>query len=539
MTREMRQVGRIQNAMTCNRFIFWLQKVPLVRRLFPDRIYGDRALKQGVGTLVAVLNWLCAFGGKFLYLFVVCVLPQFLSYGADLLSRGWPSFVGTFFFLSIWAGCFLQSDVLAPTLIKYTCVRQMGVPAKACVAATTGKQHAVMLLTFTPALVAVALAYGQPVWMGLALSIELASVRLVAEWLFLWLYDKTGMALGQKTLYLFAVMLLSLTGAYAPMLAQRPLPLDLVLLHPACMGALLLLGGVSGWRLWRYPRYRALLMERCRADTVLATAAKAKVREAAFRDVKLRDSDLERSTNTAALARYHGYDYLNALFFLRHRRMLTRPLWIELGIVAILFLAGLAGVLVFPSAAAELLAQVPESLRYFVFVMYLACNTMGTRICKAMFYNCDISLLRYPWYRERNVVLKNFSVRLRRIAAINLALGGALCLALLALLGAAGVALPAVELIPFFLGILCLAVFFSVHPLFLYYIFQPYTTQLAVNNPFFKGLNFVVYLVCYACIYMRQSPNGFVVIVLAATILYCAAALLAVWKHASNTFRVK
>lgn len=537
MMHEIRQVARIQNAMTCNRFIFWLQKVPVLNLLFPDRIYGELGMKQTVSVLVAVLGGMLAFGGKFCYLFLACVLPQVAVFGPKLFSHGWPLFVGTLFFLSFFAGCFLQSDILTPTLIKYTCVRQMGVSAKACVVATMGKTHAVALVSFTPALIAVALAYGQPFWMGFVLSFELASVRLIAEWLLVLLYDKVNAIPSQKTLYLVAVVLLSMMGAYLPLFSRTTLPLDQVLLHPVTIGILLALGMLSGRGLWRYARYRALLMDRCQADTVLATAAK--VGDATFRDVKLQDSDLETKSSAASLERYHGYDYLNALFFLRHRRMLIKPLWWELGIVGTLFLLGLIGVLIFPAKGAALLEQVPGSLRYFVFFMYIACNTMGTRICKAMFYNCDISLLRYPWYREKNVVLKNFSLRLRHIAAINLTLGGAFCLALVVLTMVAGAAPPAVELIPFLLGILCLAVFFSVHPLFLYYIFQAYTTQLAVKNPFFKGLDLVVYMICYLCIHINQAPAGFVTIVLVATMVYCAAALLLVWKHSPRTFRVK
>lgn len=539
MMHEVKQVTRIQNAMTCNRFIFWLQRVPVVKNLFPDRIYGDLALKQTIGILVAVLSWLFAFVGKFFYLFLACALPQFFIYGPDLFSSGWPMFVSTLFFLSFCAGCFSLSDILDPTLIKYTCVRQMSMSAKACIVATTGKAHALALITFTPALMVVAWAYGQPLWMGLVLSIELASVRLIAEHLFLQLYDKTGIIPSQKMLYLIPVVLSSMAGAYLPLLTKTPLPLDLVLLHPAAIAILLIFGGLAGYGLCLYPQYRKLLMDRCKADTVLATATKTKVREAAFSDVKLQDSDLETKSKAAALEKYHGYDYLNALFFLRHRRMLTRPLWWQLGMVGTLFLAGLAGVLAFPTSTADLLEQMPDSLRYFVFIMYLTCASMGTRICKAMFYNCDISLLRYPWYRHKNVVLKNFSVRLRHIAALNLTLGGAICLALAVLMNVAGAAPPAEELIPFLLGILCLSVFFSVHPLFLYYIFQPYTTQLAVKNPFFKALNLVVYLVCYLCFYIKQPPTGFVAIVLIATILYCTAALLLVWKYSPRTFRVK
>ena len=171
--------------------------------------------------------------------------------------------------------------------------------------------------------------------------------------------------------------------------------------------------------------------------------------------------------------------------------------------------------------------------------MYLMGNSLGQRICKAMFYNCDISLLRYGWYRQRGVVLRNFWVRLRRVAGLNLLVAGALCLTTVVLVAASGARPDPGEFWAFLLCLLCLAVLFSVHPLFMYYIFQPYTTQLAMKNPFFGILNWVMYAVCYLCLRIDQPPQGFTLLVLCVTLFYIAAALLLVWRRAPKTFRVK
>ena len=137
------------------------------------------------------------------------------------------------------------------------------------------------------------------------------------------------------------------------------------------------------------------------------------------------------------------------------------------------------------------------------------------------------------------MVLHNFAIRLRRVAGLNLLVAGAICLALAAPVLLTGAALPPLELAAFLLSILCLSVFFTVHPLFMYYVFQPYTSQLAVKNPFFSVINWVVYMVCVLCLQIKQPPHYFVLIVLAATVVYSAAALLVVWRRAPKTFRVK
>ena len=87
--------------------------------------------------------------------------------------------------------------------------------------------------------------------------------------------------------------------------------------------------------------------------------------------------------------------------------------------------------------------------------------------------------------------------------------------------------------------ILILSLFFSIHDLFLYYIMQPYTTELNIRNPFFGVINGVVYWVCYLSSRIKTPPTYFVGIVLTTTILYIMVALCSVYKFAPKTFRVK
>lgn len=539
MTKTLRQIFHIRAAMSCNRLLYWLGRLPLVRRGIRPALYANLSLKQTLVVLVTVLQTLGAFLGKLLYLGLCCVLPLALVLGDAFLQAGWPIFVQMLCFLSFFAGCFMQSEILTASLLKYTCVRQMGMSARRFLLAQVGRTHLIALLSFTPGLMVCAALLGQRPLAGLALSLALAATRLLAELIHVAIYHKTGKILSRSVWYIMTVTIVGLAGAYLPLLPKRALPLDRILLHPVALGLLLLAGGLSLAWLLRYPRYRALTYATCKAEHVSSAAARQTAAQAAFRDVQLRDGDLVAGPADRRLEGLQGYDYLNALFFRRHRRLLVRPVCIELLIVAGTLALGLVGCLFFREALAKALTGIGSLLPVCVFLMYLAGNTLGQRICKAMFYNCDISLLRYGWYRRPQVVLRNFAVRLRRVAALNLLVAGAICLAVLILLPASGAAPPAEALIPFLLCILCLSVLFSVHPLFLYYTFQPYTTQLAVKNPLFGIINWVMYFVCWMCVQIKQPPQGFAVIVLCATLIYIAVALLLVWRRAPKTFRVK
>ena len=52
MINSVKNVLRIQAAMSCNRFLFWLKKLPLIRRLFPDSLYGAVNAKQRLMAVV-------------------------------------------------------------------------------------------------------------------------------------------------------------------------------------------------------------------------------------------------------------------------------------------------------------------------------------------------------------------------------------------------------------------------------------------------------------------------------------------------------
>lgn len=539
MSHNARALFQISAAMSCNRLLFWLKKIPLVKRLFPDRLYGAGEAKTILTAVVEGLKLLWAFVGKFLYLCLAIALPLFFLGEVEGLEEAWPMAVQMLVALSFWAGCFLASDVMTATLLRYTCVRQMGMEARTCLLLTAGRVHVVNLLTFTPALVAAAFLCGQGGWAGLALSAELACARLVGEWAHIAFYSRTGKVPSRNAWYVMGVGLGALAAAYLPLLFQVVTPIGRWMLHPAALLLWIAAGGLCLRWMLAYPRCRELVYDVCSPEHVSAEVAGKGAAKAAFRDVELRDCDFTPEEGDRQMEGRKGYAYLNALFFKRHRRLLVRPVKLQLiGVGAVLAL-GLAACLLFRPVMAEAMEGIGLLLPPFVFFMYLLCSGLGTRICKAMFYNCDISLLRYPWYRDKRVILKNFTIRLGQVATLNLLVAGAICLAFLVLIAASGARPPMGELIPFLLSLLGLAVFFSVHPLFLYYVFQPYTTQLAVKNPFFTGLNLAVYAICYLCIQIKQPPAGFALLVLAATLLYSAVALFLVWRRAPRTFRVK
>ena len=167
------------------------------------------------------------------------------------------------------------------------------------------------------------------------------------------------------------------------------------------------------------------------------------------------------------------------------------------------------------------------------------CISGGPIACKALFYNCDIALLRYGFYRQPAVVLKNFKLRLFRLATYDLIVASAISLVVALIAMITGIEWGFVSMAMFIVTILLLSLFFTVHHLCMYYIFQPYTTDLKVKNPFFNIINTVIYLLCFFCLNIETSNEVFSLVVLISTIVYIIVGLLVVYKFSAKTFRVK
>src|SRR5699024_1447920 len=70
-----------------------------------------------------------------------------------------------------------------------------------------------------------------------------------------------------------------------------------------------------------------------------------------------------------------------------------------------------------PGARKEINEMVMTWLPYFTFIMYAV--NRGTGFTKALFMNCDHSLLTYSFYKQPRFILKLFRIRLREIMKIN------------------------------------------------------------------------------------------------------------------------
>ena len=529
-------------ALWLNSFFYYFRRLWLVGRLMPETIYANTALKKVLSYVAVAVQQLSGFFSKPLYLLLFVWLPAvwLQARQPQMAGQQFALFVSILFFLNCMVGPFGDSTVFSVTREKVTFLKYMRVSARRYIQAALLLRYVPFLAYYLFWLVVAACLLGAGPAAGVALWLVFAAFRMLGEAAQVYLYDKTGRVLSRSTAYELALIALGLAGAYLPAALGMHWPVALagVLLHPAFVAVCVLVGAACAYYVvWGYRGYERKLPRAMDLNFLLSTMLKASS-AASAKDVEVKERDAKlQAGQYARLQKLKGYDYLNALFFARHRRQLLRPVWYRLAAAALAFAAAAALRISSPELAAALSRNLTAMLPSFVFIMYSI--TVADKSCRAMFYNCDKDLLRYAWYRKPKVILRSFGIRLRRVALYNGLVAGALCLAAAGFCLISGTGIFTADLALFCAALLLLSLLFTAHHLCLYYIFQPYSESLKTKNPLFSGIHAAMYLLCFACLQIEVGGSFFTAVLLGFTVLYIAAALVLVYFRAPRSFRIK
>ena len=89
-----------------------------------------------------------------------------------------------------------------------------------------------------------------------------------------------------------------------------------------------------------------------------------------------------------------------------------------------------------------------------------------------------------------------------------------------------------------FLFVNILSIFFSVHYLVVYYLLQPYDSNMQIKKASYSVVNLVVYFVCYTISDLVIPSVTFSLIGLLFSIIYIVVGLKLVEKYAPVTFKI-
>lgn len=523
MRRTFAVIARMSRAYGMNTLLYRLKRFPLVGRLVPGDVYANPVLKKMAEVIIILFRTIWAFGGKFLYLWLMIALPAgWMPGGAQ------ENYLHILLFCTL-LGAVANAEMFNPTKDKFYAVNLMGADAREYALSSflwyTGKTA----VTLLPASAAIGKTAGIPLAACLLFPFLAAGVKLTACALLLGYYKRTGRAIAvNKGFFVWAVILTGCLLAYGLPFAGIRIGTEAFCI---CAAAGLLSAGWGLPYLYRSTVYKKLYKVMVTRNTVIFHVMEdsAKLQQTAYLS-----KISEEKVNTG---KKKGYDYFNEIFLQRHKKILTSAA-VKTALTALVFVAAAAAAALFsPRAGREINRQMMVMLPYFVFVMYLI--NKGAVITQAMFMNCDHSLLAYGFYRSPETILGLFRVRLRTSVRINLIPASVIACGLPALLLITGGTENPMDYVLLFLAILAMSVFFSVHHLMLYYLLQPYDINMKAKSSAYSIVNTVTYIVCYLFIRLKMATMTFALLTIGFSAAYIALSLFCVYRYAPGRFRLK
>lgn len=248
--------------------------------------------------------------------------------------------------------------------------------------------------------------------------------------------------------------------------------------------------------------------------------------------VKIENKDINKKEKIKG----EGFNYLNELFFKRHKRHLLKPTLIKTGIFLIIGFGGFF-------LASSLTIKSKEVYKILIYAIPIISYILfkQDKILMAFYKNCDSSLLYYNFYREDKNLLKMFWLRFNSIFKLMAIPMGAM---FIIYIGFATKYLTKTDLnlsLPIFYIVLN-AIFFTILPLFQYYIIQPFDKEGKQRSLVLVLMNiFLYYIFVFGlpALAIKIGEIKFMLIISIFMVLFVGLASFLIYKFAPKTFKIK
>lgn len=507
--------------MTCkiNAILYLLKSLPLLRKWLPDDVFKVQGLKV-LATVFAVMWEIgSAFLGKLLYFMLLIALPaRFFD------TASGATFLHLFLLLTLAGGLFNEYLMNHDDVASYA-VLLMGMDARQYTLVNFGYAIVKMAVGYLAFGLLFGLLLGAPWWACLLIPLAAAAVKTIFGAAQIWAYQRRGYVKERNTAVMLLSVLVLLGGAYGLPFLGITMP---VWATAAIMAVLIAASGLCLRTVLIFQDYRVVHQQlRVNMEQAVSELDSQEITQSrkAISDKKGITSDR------------HGFEYLNDLFFKRHKKLLWKPCVI----MAAVFAFAVVAVIVLMEMTPEFRQLVNENvmtlLPCMAFVMYIW--NKGNQFTQALFINCDRSLLTYSFYKDPKSVLKLFVIRLRSVVKLNLLPAMVIGLGLPLVLYLSGGTNRWTDYLVLFVTVIAMSIFFSVHYLTVYYLFQPYTAGTEMKSVPYSVINALVYVVCYMLLQLKLPPIGFGLLMIGFAVVYCTVALVLVYQLAPKTFKFR
>ncbi|WP_455720268.1 hypothetical protein [Agathobacter sp.] len=518
----------LKNTYRVNAIIYGLKQIPVVKKLIPESFYAAGWIKA-IATVIAVI-WeiISSFIGKFLYILLMIFLASSLYDSADVAR----TYVHILFFLT-FIGALINTYIFDPSKDKYYAIVLLRMNAREYAVVNYGYALSKILIGFLVFNFIFGNIAGVPWYINLVIPFFVISCKIAMSAFMLRGYDKKQINMSENRFGRIKVVsvILLLAIAYGLPLAGICIP-ELVAL--IVMIAVVIAGIVSAGKIFTFDNYRIVYGQILKdMDQQMEEVEHADL----DKNRKMISYDAKSFASDSKLERKRGFEYLNAIFVLRHKKLLMKPIKIVSAICLLLVVAGIAGMQFDSGFKKDIGDLLLKNLGMSTFWMYLINRGMG--YTQALFMNCDHSLLNYSFYRKPKSILNLFTIRLREIIKINMIPALILGAGLSVMLYISGATDNPVNYVLVLLVFPAESVFFSVHYMVIYYLLQPYNAGTEIKSGMYKVITGLTYMACYATIQLDVSTFTFGIAMIAFSVLYCIIACTLAYRIAPRTFRIR
>ena len=522
ISRTFRISYSLKNTYRVNTILYSLKQIPLIKKLLPAKIYGVKELKIFANILSAMWEVASVFIWKLLY-FVTLVC------GVGAIYSRLPSdevFLHVFLMLTI-IGFILNTHLFNPTRDKYYAIILLRMDAKGYTLTDYFYRLLKDIIGFLPMTLIFGLLNKVPLWICFIIPFSVVAGKIFCSAISLANYEKRGKAYNENKLSIpvWIAVLLLLVITYGMPAMGYVIPEKAVI---TLLIAFIPLGLLGIRKIITFGEYRQVNQEILAQMLLQLDSAK---------NINKKSAEKMISKDRKISSAKKGFEYLNELFMKRHRKILWQSTRIQAIVILILVIIAVIFVKISSGISEETYGLMIQNMPYFVFIMYAINRGMG--FTKALFMNCDHSLLTYSFFKQPNCILRLFAIRLREIIKVNLlpatVLGAGLSV-IFYMIGGSG---KLFECILVFLSVISLSVFFSVHYLTIYYLLQPYNPSTEVKSGTYFIIQFITYVVSFIMIYIKLPVFIFGILCVAFCVIYCVVACILVYRFAPKTFRLR
>ncbi len=545
MWQTYKTVYKIASAIRCNHAIYNLQHIPLIGKLFSDSLYGVGRAKLTISLIFSVLGFFASIFKQFIYFAALFFAPVCLINGIgpaefiETREMHAAEFLWIFISLNIILGAKLQHRLSASySKVTDTCLLYMRLNPRNYFISRAVSAYIKKIVLLFPAFIGFGLMLGVKLMTLAIFFTGMMACRIFVDGIYACPFDRKIRSKKSLNTAIFIVLTaLCLAAAYipvkaagtenAPELIRGLVGGASVLGSPIAAGVYIILAAFGVFLTKRYSDYEYLRTE----ELEEGIAAKQLIANAGGAQAVLKEKDINIETDSR-IAHKKGYDYLNAIFMSRYKKMFAKRAAIK-ALVSFTVISGIgiADLL----RGTELTEGMLSRVGLWFFAIYLI--AFRERYTLALFNNIDKYMLPYAWYRKPESIIRSYFIRLRSSFRMNATITVPMILGVL--ISSLLLGIKAKIFLPVIAVILLLTLFYSTHYLTLYYLIQPYSEETKVKSFVYNFFNGIVYMASY--IFLQVDNVGLWVLAAVAAIVaaYLLASLVMLKRRAPRSFRLR